>query len=579
MSKGLNLQIISSLDHGLVIWCDCDTGPGLGQSIVWCKSCVMWVHINCMLSGGKGFNGNEVKLGYTCRRCRTMSRSQAAKTSYVKRHQGIPSLGGGKKKRKRTRVEPDAEDAEIVQDDNREHSRRPSVKEHNKSPPLPVYEQFKAISENPWTLSGSRRSRTQPDAEVAETTEAGERNEDHPPSKSRDETRPNSVNEESKKTSEDPWSLSERRLRPKTPDDDSYNGSIDSLDEIGSILEEPGVAARPVSGMLNHIQGRPRTADLGIPTPHQRGSDFKSKPLADRPSVADEAAVTLHQQVASGTHDRMPPSRAARETSSRSSPVPTAKRRKISEPHEPAPSRAKSRGPTNAQVSGPKPLQRSMKDVVDEWAKSTKRPKVSCDRPVGLAGTMDNSVICYASRHMQHKPCMRVTSFYDPKVHGVLCKDCREKDMIQYAGSKKAAMVRNTNTIQEQHSKLKSFCETVLWRIYCELPDGKASPLVKELTAMHYHEYRMIPTHVAPTHWVEDMSRTIMKMVETPTSQQLDEVLGQRRDILYREDGVTNLRKLLVWSLHRGPFKGKRQELGMFLEVLGLEVKGTFWKG
>lgn len=42
---------------------------------------------------------------------------------------------------------------------------------------------------------------------------------------------------------------------------------------------------------------------------------------------------------------------------------------------------------------------------------------------------------------------------------------------------------------------------------------------------------------------------------------------------------MTDLRGLAVLSVHRASYRGRRQELGVLAEVLGLEEKGTYWKG
>jgi hypothetical protein len=120
-----------------------------------------------------------------------------------------------------------------------------------------------------------------------------------------------------------------------------------------------------------------------------------------------------------------------------------------------------------------------------------------------------------------------------------------------------------------------------MWRQYCLLPSGNATEAVIELTRMRYDDnIKLQPVHAAPDEWVDKVISTVEDMAEASREDgEASKILLTGGIYKTSEDKVLKTyRELALWLLS-GPWRGERQRLGVLAEVLGLEVKGTYWAG
>ena len=140
------------------------------------------------------------------------------------------------------------------------------------------------------------------------------------------------------------------------------------------------------------------------------------------------------------------------------------------------------------------------------------------------------------------------------------------------------AAERSKSEAEALQQNIRTLCEGAMWKTYCDLPGSDAPEAVREATKteFNYTQACMVPVSKAPDSWVDEMALCIGKMLEASGTQKALELLKAQADVarplkMWREEAVR--------LLHHGGFKRKREELGVLLEVLGLEEKGKFWKG
>lgn len=117
--------------------------------------------------------------------------------------------------------------------------------------------------------------------------------------------------------------------------------------------------------------------------------------------------------------------------------------------------------------------------------------------------------------------------------------------------------------------EVNHLCSTVLWREYCSIP---------------FPDEEEPPTQnpgPAPQDWLSDCQDRLMNLLTAAGQQQTSTYLAPALVAWPRQSHqiMKALRELALEEIFRGSYKGKRKQLGVVLEVLGLEEKGTIWKG
>ena len=88
-----------------------------------------------------------------------------------------------------------------------------------------------------------------------------------------------------------------------------------------------------------------------------------------------------------------------------------------------------------------------------------------------------------------------------------------------------------------------------------------------------------MPVHPAPKEWVAEVKSRLIKLTAAAGEEMIKGVRGpDHAGLRYDEASMGAWRKLAVFVINRGAWKGKREELGVLAEVFGLEDRGTFCK-
>lgn len=232
-------------------------------------------------------------------------------------------------------------------------------------------------------------------------------------------------------------------------------------------------------------------------------------------------------------------------------------------------------------VAQPKKPQKTLDDVIKEWEKKPKHNKVVCTCPGGASTSLFDYRTCHSCKHLAHIDCQLGGVLHpestEPKTNH--CALCRKRKLKQRQQLIEQNHLRLQQAAVQQQRTIRHFTTTTLWKLYCALPPGESNGAVQELTSTYYEKGRMLPIHPAPEGWVKRVSSDLFKMVNAAGNDKLRESKGpDGTQLRYDERSMTGWRKLACWVLHHGEYKGKRSELGVWGEVLGLEEKGHHWK-
>jgi len=236
--------------------------------------------------------------------------------------------------------------------------------------------------------------------------------------------------------------------------------------------------------------------------------------------------------------------------------------------------------------------QKPVDDPVLQWINSTDHPTVSCSCKGGPGGTFHEYMVCVRCPKVLHKGCMP-SAAVDTIGQGKLCAECREirlrkahrnqlKMNMNARVARQKLLVRLQAGKKNRHEGLKRVVAEHFWKGYCDLPEGKSSPAVLELTSRYYDNGKMVPIHPAPASWVDEVVARVHALVCPANRELVNRVVGKDKtelDLMYPDKLRRGLGEVAVLKLHQGKPKGSKKELGVLAEVLGLEEKGTFWQG
>ena len=208
--------------------------------------------------------------------------------------------------------------------------------------------------------------------------------------------------------------------------------------------------------------------------------------------------------------------------------------------------------------------------------------KVHCICEGELAVNYVDYILCLRCKEWQHKGCL--PALLEGEIdRPQLCLDCwavnekikKYQIAMELKGKWEAAK-------KVRDAKLRAIVFDRFWKEYCELPSDNCSKELQELTTTFYADGKMIPTHPAPQSWVDEMMAKISMLIcpenkalvwqvngEDPNAFSLDMPQKYRR----------NLNDLAVLTIHQGFLNGRKADLGVLLELLGMADKGTYWKG
>lgn len=132
------------------------------------------------------------------------------------------------------------------------------------------------------------------------------------------------------------------------------------------------------------------------------------------------------------------------------------------------------------------------------------------------------------------------------------------------APSAAAAQPLDEDMLDEIH-RLSS---TILWREYLTLPNEDDS----NITA---------GSKKPPQDWLDECDSRLSSML---TAAGPDEIKKYLEPVLaafprQSEQILKNLTEMAHWMVRKGPWRGKRAELGLLGEVFGFEDKGSYWQG
>lgn len=117
--------------------------------------------------------------------------------------------------------------------------------------------------------------------------------------------------------------------------------------------------------------------------------------------------------------------------------------------------------------------------------------------------------------------------------------------------------------------EVNHLCITVLWREYCSIPmPNEDEPATNPATGP------------AAPDWLAECQVRLMSLLTSAGQQQTTKYLAPALAAWPRQNHqiMKALRELAIEEIFYGSFRKKRKQLGLVLEVLGLEEKGSVWK-
>jgi hypothetical protein len=187
----------------------------------------------------------------------------------------------------------------------------------------------------------------------------------------------------------------------------------------------------------------------------------------------------------------------------------------------------------------------------------------------------DKYFMCRHCLRHQHYDCADFEE--EMTIHEILCNKCAIPELQRLITIREETAGRIRQRVDQKRQGMIG----VLWNQYCILPNNNAPQAVIDATATRFVNGRMIPFHVAPGAWVDEILAAMEAMAEAAKEDDYaSTILPNTGAYHYENDKIlTPYRELAVWMIHHGPWEGQRDKLGVLAEVLGLEVKGTYWKG
>ncbi|KAK5677846.1 hypothetical protein LTS10_009729 [Elasticomyces elasticus] len=573
------------------IKCDCEGGvvPN-GQTLFQCKLCNVFDHINCMVGEEHVIKRWEADNGYKCAACTlgnpndTERFRTGARSSAVSRTSTSTAADDAKKKtnlRPHTKRsgEPHSTPSNLAEDDfytSLGKRPKPGSLKTLKSAGLPTKgpgeAQKKVAHDSDEEDDNTPSTRTvKPHGNVVTRSEQTKSGRSDVPkgtsSKSSKQIATTSAGQHAKvkvisQAARKSAFPTRRQRDDKSSDESSSEGSPPRYQNrplIAAQSEEnafyASLGARPVIGSTN---GKPRPQPKKLPATSARRPARKRK-------VSEALSATSEL-----SEDTDTPTKDAREE------IQALRRR-----------RTRSRRDVNDQMT---PKADGTGDPVKQWMISPLSPSICCSCVGGPAGKYTDYIICVRCSSLQHSACIP-SAEADTIAKGLLCEPCRNvrvekmySRVYDSAGKAKVETESARERFQRErdfrNEKLKVIVAERFWKEYCDLPKGQSSPEVIELTSTYFDDGKMVPIHPAPAAWVDHVLARIHSLV-SPENKDLVNQIARKDPMLMSLSHPDRLRaglgELAVHAVHHGSMKGKKHELGVLAEVLGLSERGTYW--
>ena len=234
--------------------------------------------------------------------------------------------------------------------------------------------------------------------------------------------------------------------------------------------------------------------------------------------------------------------------------------------------------PSERHVRNAKPPQ--TKVTHQRLAKASDRQTVVCDCSKQLTDDDAEFVVCGLCMKLQHQSCMVRADDVRDGSHSPRCNDCRASEFQCHIAGQEHKIQKLRDAITQKRAEFYDLYTNVLWKHYCDLPNGVASSAVVEATATIYDRGVTVPVRKAPRSWTKEVQAAVESMMDAAGVKAANSIMGwEHRTARSKEELLVAWRELAVWLVHHGAYKARIRELGVLAELLGLEEKGTFWKG
>ncbi len=134
--------------------------------------------------------------------------------------------------------------------------------------------------------------------------------------------------------------------------------------------------------------------------------------------------------------------------------------------------------------------------------------------------------------------------------------------------------------VQAKIEEKRELYETVLWQHYCLLPNTEDTPdFVVEATRTEYDEGKTMPVYEAPKEWLDEVTMRVGRMMDAAGEEMAEYCMqGSKSYTDPHEALLMSWREMALWIVSHGAYRGRREELGVLAEVVGLSEKGRFWR-
>jgi hypothetical protein len=223
-------------------------------------------------------------------------------------------------------------------------------------------------------------------------------------------------------------------------------------------------------------------------------------------------------------------------------------------------------------------------------ASTTNSEETVCDCPArqdgGEVASHDRKdyFICCRCARLQHLKCHSWDQAQQTGPEHFRCNQCHTteiEELHRTIESKQEQIQAFAEAINRKREEVKEVIMEMLWRHYCHLPNGDAPAAVQEACKLKFEGGKMVPEKPAPESWVRAAETNLEGMMESCGRKVTDFVVQPE---FYAEEMnsrvLTPMREIAVDLVNRGAYRDSgTKKLGVIGEVLGLEMKGTVWKG
>ena len=203
-----------------------------------------------------------------------------------------------------------------------------------------------------------------------------------------------------------------------------------------------------------------------------------------------------------------------------------------------------------------------------------------CECEHGVSEDRDDYFMCTRCAKLQHFGCSLPDDSSKGMAERYRCNKCEATELEHIITTRQEQIQKARNVIAQKRAENEGLLMEVLWRHYCLLPNGSASEDVIQATRTTFEGGRSIPLYKAPEEWIHAIQKNVEDMMHAAGKKVTDFVILPTHSAMEMNESILKpWRDIALWLVHRGPYKGRRRELGVLAEVLGLEEKGTIWKG